>query len=78
MSKGFITAKETLTVIQQQREDLLKKAADSLAGVLESMNAEGSSVKNVESNINKLLDGFNDSDKFEILSRATALLVVNL
>lgn len=78
MAKGFITAKETLTDIQNQREELLKKASSTVARVLESMNEEGASVKNVESNIDKLLEGFSDADKIAILTRVATLLVVNL
>lgn len=79
MANPFISAKTRLDSLAEEKEEIIKKAANAVAKVLESYNDDGvTSLKNITDDLNKLLVNFNDSEKVEILTRVTALLVANL
>lgn len=76
---NFVTVKNELLDIQEQKEKLLVNAGNKVASVMMQMNESGnSSVNSVVSDLNKLLQGFSEEDKFNILLRATAKIIVNL
>lgn len=66
MAKSFIQMKSALDDIREEKDAAMRKAAQQIA-----RNLSGAGSKNEKSTtIDKLLDGFSDSDKFIIMKYA--------
>ena len=81
MMKGnfYIEAQTKLEEIQEEKERLLLKAADTVSMVLMKMNQRGiTDMKSIEKDVNKLISGFTDEEKVKILEKVIVKLTMNL
>lgn len=81
MMKGnfYIEAQTKLEEIQEEKERLLLKAADTVSMVLMKMNQRGiTDMKSIEKDVNKLISGFTNEEKVKILEKVIVKLTMNL
>ena len=75
----YIEAQTKLEEIQEEKERLLLKAADTVSMVLMKMNQRGiTDMKSIEKDVNKLISGFTDEEKVKILEKVIVKLTMNL
>lgn len=75
----YFEAVNRMEEIQEEKEKLLLKAADTISIVIVKMNRNGiTDMKAIEKDITKLISKFNDEEKIKILERAICKLVLNL
>ena len=75
----YIEASEKMREIQEEREKLLMKSADTVSMVIMKMNQKGiTDMSAIQKDINNLLSGFSDSEKVCILERTISKLVLNM
>ena len=81
MMKGnfYIEAQTKLEEIQEEKERLLLKAADTVSMVLMKMNQRGiTDMKSIEKDVNNLISGFTNEEKVKILEKVIVKLTMNL
>lgn len=75
----YIEAQTKLEEIQEEKERLLLKAADTVSMVLMKMNQRGiTDMKSIEKDVNKLINGFTNEEKVKILEKVIVKLTMNL
>lgn len=75
----YIEAQTKLEEIQEEKERLLLKAADTISMVLMKMNQRGiTDMKSIEKDVNKLISGFTNEEKVKILEKVIVKLTMNL
>ena len=75
----YIEAQTKLEEIQEEKERLLLKAADTASMVLMKMNQRGiTDMKSIEKDVNKLISGFTNEEKVKILEKVIVKLTMNL
>ena len=75
----YIEAQTKLEEIQEEKERLLLKAADTVSMVLMKMNQRGiTDMKSIEKDVNKLISGFTNDEKVKILEKVIVKLTMNL
>lgn len=75
----YIEAQTKLEEIQEEKERLLLKAADTVSMVLMKMNQRGiTDMKSIEKDVNKLISGFTNEEKVKILEKVIVKLTMNL
>lgn len=75
----YIEAQTKLEEIQEEKERLLLRAADTVSMVLIKMNQRGlTDMKSIEKDVNKLISGFTNEEKVKILEKVIVKLTMNL
>ena len=75
----YIEAQTKLEEIQEEKERLLLKAADTVSMVLMKMNQRGiTDMKSIEKDVNKLISGFTNEEKVKSLEKVIVKLTMNL
>lgn len=75
----FIDAKSDIEELLESKEQILKKAGNTLASVCSTFNNKGiTDSKAISGDIGKLLNGFTEEEKNKILTIAITKLVINL
>ena len=79
MANPFLSARTSIESLLEEKEKIINDAANLVAGVMMKANQTGTTnQKAITSDIGKLINGFTDAEKIEILQKAMAKLVVNL
>lgn len=76
---SFMNQRGVIEDLLEQKENIIKKAANAVSIVLMEYNRDGmTDTKAIKNNIDKLLKGFTEEEKLEILKISIAKLVANL
>lgn len=79
MSNKFLAARSNIEDLLEQKKEIIRKSADLVAAVMIEENNKGeTNINGIKTDIQKLLKGFSEEEKVQILEIAMAKLVANL
>ena len=79
MSNKFLAARSNIEDLLEQKKEIIRKSADLVAAVMMEENNKGeTNINGIKTDIQKLLKGFSEEEKVQILEIAIAKLVANL
>jgi hypothetical protein len=79
MSNKFLAARSNIEDLLEQKKEIIRKSADLVAAVMMEENNKGeTNINGIKTDIQKLLKGFSEEEKVQILEIAMAKLVANL
>lgn len=79
MSNKFLAARSNIEDLLDQKKEIIRKSADLVAAVMIEENNKGETNTNgIKTDVQKLLKGFSEEEKVQILEIAMAKLVANL
>jgi hypothetical protein len=79
MSNKFLAARSNIEDLLEQKKEIIRKSADLVAAVMIEENNKGeTNINGIKTDVQKLLKGFSEEEKVQILEIAMAKLVANL
>lgn len=79
MSNKFLAARSNIDDLLDQKKEIIRKSADLVAAVMIEENNKGeTNINGIKTDVQKLLKGFSEEEKVQILEIAMAKLVANL
>lgn len=79
MSNKFLAARSNIEDLLDQKKEIIRKSADLVAAVMIEENNKGeTNINGIKADVQKLLKGFSEEEKVQILEIAMAKLVANL
>ncbi len=79
MSNKFLAARSNIEDLLEQKKEITRKSADLVAAVMMEENNKGeTNINGIKTDVQKLLKGFSEEEKVQILEIALAKLVANL
>lgn len=79
MSNKFLAARSNIEDLLEQKKEIIRKSADLVAAVMMEENNKGeTNINGIKTDVQKLLKGFSEEEKVQILEIALAKLVANL
>lgn len=79
MSNKFLAARSNIEDLLDQKKEIIQKSADLVAAVMIEENNKGeTNINGIKTDVQKLLKGFSEEEKVQILEIAMAKLVANL
>lgn len=79
MSNKFLAARSNIEDLLNQKKEIIRKSADLVAAVMIEENNKGeTNINGIKTDVQKLLKGFSEEEKVQILEIAMAKLVANL
>lgn len=79
MSNKFLAARSNIEDLLEQKKEIIRKSADLVAAVMIEENNKGeTNINGIKADVQKLLKGFSEEEKVQILEIAMAKLVANL
>lgn len=79
MSNKFLAARSNIEDLLEQKKEIIRKSADLVAAVMIEENNKGeTNINDIKTDVQKLLKGFSEEEKVQILEIAMAKLVANL
>ena len=79
MSNKFLAARSNIEDLLEQKKEIIRKSADLVAAVMIEENNKGeANINGIKADVQKLLKGFSEEEKVQILEIAMAKLVANL
>lgn len=79
MSNKFLAARSNIEDLLDQKKEIIRKSADLVAAVMIEENNKGeTNINGIKTDVQKLLKGFSEEEKVQILEIAMAKLVANL
>lgn len=79
MSNKFLAARSNIEDLLEQKKEIIRKSADLVAAVMMEENNKGeTNINGIKTDVQKLLKGFSEEEKVQILEIAMAKLVANL
>ena len=79
MSNKFLAARSNIEDLLEQKKEIIRKSADLVAAVMIEENNKGeTNINGIKADVQKLLKGFSEEEKVQILEIAMTKLVANL
>lgn len=79
MSNKFLAARSNIEDLLEQKKEIIRKSADLVAAVMIEENNKGeTNINGIKADVQKLLKGFSEEEKVQILEISMAKLVANL
>lgn len=79
MSNKFLAARSNIEDLLEQKKEIIRKSADLVAAVMMEENNKGeTNINGIKTDIQKLLKGFSEEEKVQVLEIVMAKLVANL
>ena len=79
MSNKFLAARSNIEDLLEQKKEIIRKSADLVAAVMIEENNKGeTNINGIKTDVQKLLKGFSEEEKVQILEIAMEKLVANL
>lgn len=79
MSNKFLAARSNIEDLLEQKKEIIRKSADLVAAVMIEENNKGeTNINGIKTDVQKLLKGFSEEEKVQILEIAMSKLVANL
>ena len=79
MSNKFLSVSSNIEDLLEQKKEIIRKSADLVAAVMIEENNKGeTNINGIKADVQKLLKGFSEEEKVQILEIAMAKLVANL